>query len=808
MRKKSIIKKARFLSQAEETSCILEQQNSKTKGNEDNSPSETSKLKTEIESFMDDTGNELRFYLEDNNIRNDTEKCKKASSYINWRGMDYVNLLLNEKEKYNISCLVEKWKEKQNSFQTSIVQKTNSACNEKTFDYCAILNKNDKCTRPYEYNDLPVSTSLTYEQLKEDTYSTNKTQIIEDRRLSFLNITNDMSDYYYRMYEYNKSPRNCGKWSMYIYKRGKQFVNMAENELYENQLYVNHSIKIWNDHSNTLQNIELRDTGIQCNMTTLIHQIKERQNTDDPYNLDWLSSNSTQNESNETSNNTTTLPDALQPTIVTPNELHDTTTGSLGNNTTSVNNVNGASPSENTLTSDTSVTPVAVDQTSPEAAITVSPENSTQSNSLTPNKTIHPNTNTTSDTTSSSHSPEVVASPATSLPSETVTSVNKITSTNCNSSVTNDTATDSMDIKTTNVNNVNGTNGSENTLTSDTSVPTVAADQIFPGTALTISPDNSTQSNSLTPKVTIHSDTNTISNTTSSSHSPEVPTSPATEILPSNSTTSSGTPSVTPLHGEISPTATNEYSTTTAESLENNITPSTTPTKSPETSLPSETVTSVNKITSTNGNSSVTNDTATDSMDIKTTNVNNVNGTNASENTLTRDTSVPPVAADQIAPETATAISPEDSTQSNSLTPKVTIHPNTNTISNTTSSSHTPELVTSPATETLPSNSTTSSGTPSVTPSPGEISPTATNEYSNTTMKIFTNNITPSTTYTKSPPTLSLPSETVTSVNKTISTIGNTSATNVTASPSIDPISSSDITPSLTTMTTTPTDDS
>ncbi|CRG95533.1 surface-associated interspersed protein (SURFIN), partial [Plasmodium gallinaceum] len=712
MRKKSILKKARFLSQAEETSCILDEQNGKTKENEDNSPSETSKLKTEIESFMDDTGNELRFYLEDNNITNDTEKCKKASSYINWRGMDYVNLLLSEKEKYNISCLVEKWKEKQKSFQTSIDEKMKSTCSTATFDYCAILNKNDKCTRPYEYNDLPVPTSLTYAQLNDDSYSTNKTQIIEDRRLSFLNITNDMSHYHFRVYENHRSERNCGKWSMYIYKRGKQFVNMAENELYDDQLYINDSIRIWNVHSNTLQNTELEDTGIQCNMTTLIHQIKERQNTTDPYNLDWLSSSSTQNKSNETSNNTNTSPDNLQPTAVTPVVLHnDTATDSLGNNTTSVNDVNGNSPFENTLTNDTSVPPVAADQIAPETATPISPEESTQFNSLSPKDTIHSNNNTISDTTSSSHSPDIVTSPATSLPSETVISVNKIISTNGNSSVTNDTATDSLGNNTTSVNNVYGNSPFENTLRNDTSETSVTTDKINPETAFTISPENSTQSNSLTPKVTIHSNTNTntISDTTSSSHSPEVVTSPATETLPSNSTTSSGTPSVTPLPRDISATATNEYSITTMKSFTNNITPSTTITTPPT---------------------------------------------------------------------TASLSSPEDMSPTNIAIP---------------SNNHTVSL--------------TSSVTPTVTPLHGEISATSTNEYSIATMKTFTYNITPSTTPTKSPET-SLPSETVTFVNKNISTNGNTYVTNDTASPSIDPISPPDIAPSLTTMTTTPTDDS
>ncbi|CRG97967.1 surface-associated interspersed protein (SURFIN), partial [Plasmodium gallinaceum] len=716
MRKKSIIKKARFLSQIEEISCMSNQGNNTIENNATLS-NDTIKLNTEIQSFMDDTRNELQFYLEDNNITNDTEKCQKASTYINWRGMDYVNLLLSEKEDYNISCLVEKWNEKQNSFQTNIVQKTSSTCKTTTFDYCSILNKNNNCTVPYENNDLPVST-LTYNQLSDDSYSDNKTQIIQQRRLKFDDVTNDISYYYYRRYEDDKSQLNCGKWSMYIYKRGMQFVNMFASEFYDDPLYINNSIQIWNDYSNTMEKTVLEQTGNKCNMTTLIYQIKERRNTADPYDLSWIPPESNQNKSNETSYNTTALPDNVQPTTVTPNELHnDTTTDSLGNNTTSFNNVNGTSPSENTLTSDTSVPPVAVDQTSPETAITISPENLTQSNSLTPNKTIHPNINTISDTTSSSHSPEVETSPATSLPSETVTSVNKIISTNGNSSVTNDTATDSMDIKTTSVNNINGTSPSENTLTSDTSVPSVAEDQIVPGTAFTISPENSTQSNSLTTHNTIHPNTNTISDTTSSSHSPEVVTSPATETLPSNSTTSSGTPSVTPLPGEISATTANDYSNTTMKSFTNNT---------------------------------------------------------ASSTTIT-----PPLT-------TASLSSPEDMSPTNRAIPS-----NNNTASLTSSSA--------PTVTYLPVNESP----PNITASSTNITASSTTTVESLANKNFTLYTTP----TKSPET-SLSSETVTFVNKNISTNGNTSVTNVTASPSNDPISPPEIAPSLRTMTTTPTDGS
>ncbi|CRG94509.1 surface-associated interspersed protein (SURFIN), fragment [Plasmodium gallinaceum] len=494
MKKNSTSKNARLLSQLEEISCMSNQGNNAIENNATLS-NDIIKLNTEIQSFMDDTRNELQFYLEDNKITNDTEKCQKASSYINWRGMDYVNLLLSERENYNISCVVEKWNEKQKSLQTSIDEKMKT-CSTTTFDYCAILNKNDKCTRPYEYNDLPVSTLLTYDKLKEDTYSSNKTQIIGDRWSMFNNITNDISDYYYRMYENENSELNCGKWSMYIYKRGKQFIKMAAKELYEEEIYVNDSITRWNQHSNILQYTVLEDTGNQCNMTTFIHQIKEQQNSNNPYDLSGLFSKKNRNEPNGTIYNTTPLPDNLQPTTVTPNVLHnDTTTGLLGGKTTSVNIVNGVNSSENTFTGVTSVSSMTTDQTSPETETTISPENSTQSNSLTQNDTIYSNTNT-------------------------------------------------------------------------------------------------------------------ISNTTSTSPFPEIVSSPTTKTLSSNSTTSSGTPAVIHLPGDISATATNEYSDTTMKTFTNNITASTTSTKSPATSLPSETVTFVNKNISTNGNTSVTNDTA------------------------------------------------------------------------------------------------------------------------------------------------------------------------------------------------------
>ncbi|CRG98224.1 surface-associated interspersed protein (SURFIN) [Plasmodium gallinaceum] len=230
MRKKSILKKARYLSQAEETSCIVDKQYSETKENEDSSSSEKSKLNTEIRTFDEDTNNELYFYLDDEEINNATEKCQKSSTYINWRGMDFVNLVLNEETDHNISNLVNCWNKKQRSFEKKIQDKTTSTCTLKHFDYCAVLKKNDNCTSPYKDSDIPGLISLTYNQLSEEQYESNKTKIIYDRLTKFTNITSDISNYYYKVYEANKSQLNCGKWSMYIHKRGKQFVNMVYYE--------------------------------------------------------------------------------------------------------------------------------------------------------------------------------------------------------------------------------------------------------------------------------------------------------------------------------------------------------------------------------------------------------------------------------------------------------------------------------------------------------------------------------------------------------------------------------------------------
>ncbi|CRG97165.1 surface-associated interspersed protein (SURFIN), partial [Plasmodium gallinaceum] len=596
MKKKSTSKNARLLSQLEEISCMLNQKNA-TIESKANLTNDTIKLNTEIQSFMNDTRNELQFYLEDNNIKNDTEKCQKASSYINWRGMDYVNLLLNEKENYNISCVVEKWNEKQKSFETSIDEKTKSTCNATTFNYCSLLNKNNNCMRPYENNDLPVSTSLTYEQLNDDTYSTNKNQIIDDRWGKFNNITSDISHYYYRMYENNNSTLNCGKWSMYIYKRGKQFIKMAANELYEDAIYVNDTIRRWNEHSNQLQTTVLEETGNKCNMTTFIYQFKEQENSNNPYDLSWLISKKNHNQPNETAYNTTPLPHNLQPTTVTPNVLHnDTTTGSLDNNTTSVNNVNGNSSSENTLTSDTPETPVSIDQIEPETESTNSPENSTQSNSLTPNGTIHSNTNTITDTTSSSPSPEIVISPTTkTLSSNSTASSGTPTVTPLSGEIS---ATTSNEYSNTTMKSFTSNITPSTTTTPPPTTASLPSSKTVISSISKPSPSDSPTSSS-SSEITSFSENRSPTNISIPSTNKTV--SPTTKPLFSHSPTSSDASTVThfPVNESsknitASSTVSTTYSTTIVESMENNITHSTTYTKSPETSSsPSETVTSV-----------------------------------------------------------------------------------------------------------------------------------------------------------------------------------------------------------------------
>ncbi|CRG95512.1 surface-associated interspersed protein (SURFIN), partial [Plasmodium gallinaceum] len=385
MRKKSIFRKARYLSQAEETSCILDEQNGETKENGDNS-SEKSKLNTEIKTFVEDTNNELNFYLNDNKIKDTTEKCQKSSSYVNWRGMDFVNLVLNEETDHNIPSLVNCWNKKQSSLETQIREKTSSTCNLKNFDYCAVLNKNDDCTSPYKNSDLPDLISLPYGQLNEDDQEQNKKDIIYKRLTKFTNITNDISNYYYKKYEANQNQLNCGKWSMYIHKRGKQFVNMVYNEFYSEETFREDSTNIWNAYSTNKQNSILSDTGNHCNMTSLIYEIKKRENTSDPYGLNWIPIE----DHDETSYTTPSLPTITESTMEISDTPHVRNDVDLLDDETKAK-IGGFKDSKNTTLNAIS-SPDDTDKASAaekiaKAATTVSLGDPPQSNSLTSNNT-------------------------------------------------------------------------------------------------------------------------------------------------------------------------------------------------------------------------------------------------------------------------------------------------------------------------------------------------------------------------------------------------------------------------------------
>ncbi|CRG97411.1 surface-associated interspersed protein (SURFIN) [Plasmodium gallinaceum] len=445
MRKKSILRKARYLSQAEETSCILDGQNRETKKNGDNSSGERSKLNTEIRTFDEDTNNELNFYLEDQRSKNTTEKCQKLTTYLNWRGMDFVNLVLNEEKSHNISILVDCWNKKQKSFETQIHDKINSTCPLKNFDYCAVLNKNDNCTSPYKDSDIPGLISLTYDQLKEYQYQSNKTEIIYGRASQFDSVTNNISNYYYKKYEANPSQLNCGKWSMYIYKRGKQFLNMMNYELYSEEHYRNSFVENWNSFSNGLQQSILKDTSNQCNMTSLIYEIKKRENIDKRYDISWILSDK-QNNSNGTLYTTTSLPTITQPTMGTSSKPHPiTNVNSLDVHAKTRSGINGYSDSK-----ETSINPILeapVDKTE-DTASTVSLEDPLQPNSLTSNNTNGYNSSMTEPTTLPSstndnstrpitivESSESNTTPSTTVPSpETTPSLTTMFSADSNSS--------------------------------------------------------------------------------------------------------------------------------------------------------------------------------------------------------------------------------------------------------------------------------------------------------------------------------------------------------------------------------------
>ncbi|CRG96546.1 surface-associated interspersed protein (SURFIN) [Plasmodium gallinaceum] len=386
MRKRSILRKARFLSQAEETSCILDGQNSKRKENGDISSSETNQLNIEIKTFMEDTNNELSFYLNDDRINNPTDKCQKSSSYLNWRGMDFVNLVLNEENSHNISSLVECWNKKQKSFETQIHDKINSTCPLKNFDYCAVLNKNDNCTSPYKDNNIPGLISLTYNQLNESEYNQNKTEIIYERASQFDSVTNSISNYYYKIYEANSNQLNCWKWSMYIYKRGRQFVNMMNHELYSEEHYRNEFVDNWNSFSNNLQQSILRGTNNQCNMTSLIYEIKKRENTTKRYDIYWILSDK-QDNSTESLYPTISLPSITQSTMGTPDTPHATSNAnSLDYDTKTDSALNRYSDSKNVSANDAIVTPNDEGKNA-KITTTVSLVDPTQSYSLSSNDT-------------------------------------------------------------------------------------------------------------------------------------------------------------------------------------------------------------------------------------------------------------------------------------------------------------------------------------------------------------------------------------------------------------------------------------
>ncbi|CRG95497.1 surface-associated interspersed protein (SURFIN), pseudogene [Plasmodium gallinaceum] len=298
--------------------------------------------KTEIQTFMNDTYNEFEFYLQDDKITNSMEKCQKVSTYIDWRGMDYVNLLLSKKQNYNISCLVEDWNNKQNSFETHIINETSPTCNIGKFHYCPLLYKNNNCTSPYKNSDLAVSTTLTYDKLNESTYEINKTEIIEQRRSKFYDLTYDISNYYFNAYDKDRSKLNCAKWSMYIYKRGKLYVNMMTYEINSDEPYVRDSINVWNSFSQSLQQFTLEETKNRCNMTELIYKIKEKEKLTKSYDLSWVTLDNNRNGSNETLDVITSLQHNIQSTNGPFNISHDVvTTNSTNNNTfSSINNDN------------------------------------------------------------------------------------------------------------------------------------------------------------------------------------------------------------------------------------------------------------------------------------------------------------------------------------------------------------------------------------------------------------------------------------------------------------------------------------
>ncbi|CRG84587.1 surface-associated interspersed protein (SURFIN), partial [Plasmodium relictum] len=244
LQKISELKNERVLSQIEQSD------------EEEEGPDEREQAITDtIMNFERRTEKERNFFFQDYNRNKTSENCKKIFTYMNRRGADLINVLLNENNitTTRIDTHTSSWNYQQREFKKNINE---TECNVNELNYC-IANYNNNCTAIYNISSISRMQELT---------GLNSSQYISKRYNEFLKDTTDVSNYYYLEYVGNQTSELCKEWSDFIYDKGKNFIYMLAQEFNLIETERTNKILEWKQFKETLKNNTLTKTNNTCNM--------------------------------------------------------------------------------------------------------------------------------------------------------------------------------------------------------------------------------------------------------------------------------------------------------------------------------------------------------------------------------------------------------------------------------------------------------------------------------------------------------------------------------------------------------------
>ncbi|CRG84702.1 surface-associated interspersed protein (SURFIN), partial [Plasmodium relictum] len=244
LQKISELKNERVLSQTEQSD------------EEEEVPDEREQAITDtIMNFERRTEKERNFFFQDYNRNKTSENCKKIFTYMNRRGADLINVLLNENNitTTRIDTHTYTWNYQQRDFKENINE---TECNVNELNYC-IANYNNNCTAIYNISSISRMQELT---------GLNSSQYISKRYNEFLKDTTDVSNYYYIEYIGNQTSELCKEWSDFIYDKGKNFIYMLAQEFNLIETERTNKILEWKQFKETLKNNTLTKTNNTCNM--------------------------------------------------------------------------------------------------------------------------------------------------------------------------------------------------------------------------------------------------------------------------------------------------------------------------------------------------------------------------------------------------------------------------------------------------------------------------------------------------------------------------------------------------------------